>query len=728
MNAETKSGCCGHAAGAVSKRSGAEQPDAIYTCPMHLEVEQRGPGTCPLCGMALEPKEISLDDGPNVELIDMTRRFWLGAVFSLPLVVLVMGEHLFGWTVLPAFWSSWVQLALSAPVVLWAGAPFFARGWSSVRTRNLNMFTLIALGTGAAFLFSLAATILPGIFPPAFRSADGSLPVYYEAAAVIITLVLLGQVLELRARERTGSALRALLNLAPKTAKVLDEAGKERDLPVEALQPGDLVRVRPGEKLASDGIVVKGESAVDESMLTGESQPQRKTFGDRVTGGTVNISGSLIFRTEKVGRDTLLAQIVNLVGEAQRSRAPAQRQADRVAAVLVPLVVLTALVSFVLWMLLGPSPAFGYAVAAAVSVLIIACPCALGLATPMSIMVAVGRGAGLGVLVKEAEALERLAQADTLLLDKTGTLTRGRPSVVAVKPLQSGNENQLLQLAASLEHHSEHPLGIAVVEAAEERGLSLLPVTDFKATPGKGIEGTFGALDLHVGSATWLAEQGCESTVLKQEADTFEAKGQTVIWVAQDRHLAGFIVVADALKQTTAEAVAGLRKDGLEIVLVTGDTAPVAEAVAVALDIEKVFAGVLPAGKADIVKRLQRQGRVVAMAGDGVNDGPALAQADIGIAMGSGTDVAIEAAGITLLKGDLKRLLLARRLSRATLGNIRQNLVFAFLYNGLGVPLAAGLFYPLTGWLLSPMVAAAAMSLSSVSVIGNALRLYRQHL
>ncbi|NIA67508.1 heavy metal translocating P-type ATPase [Pelagibius litoralis] len=702
--------------------------DAIYICPMHLEIEQEGPGTCPICGMALEPKEISQEAGPNPELEDMTRRFWGAAVLSLPLVVLVMGEHLFGWAILPPAWTNWVQLALSAPVVLWAGWPFFERGWASVRTRNLNMFTLIALGTSAAFLFSLVATVAPGLFPQSFQNTDGQVAVYYEAAAVIITLVLLGQVLELRARERTGGALRALLDLAPKTARVLDGDGGHKDLPVDALQPGDLVMVRPGEKLASDGIVVEGESAVDESMLTGEARPQTKRPGDSVTGGTLNTSGSLVFRVERVGRDTILAQIVKLVGEAQRSRAPAQRQADKVAAYLVPLVVLVAVVSFLLWLTLGPPPAFAYAIVAAVSVLIIACPCALGLATPMSIMVAVGRGAGLGVLVKDAAALERLAQADTLLLDKTGTLTEGRPSVVAIRSVEPGTENRLLQIAASLEHYSEHPLARAVAAAAEDKGLTLLPITDFRAVPGKGVEAAFGTASLRVGAASWFSEQGIDVAALKAEASIFETKGQSVVWVSQGGQLLGIVAIADALKETTAAAIAGLRRDGLGIVLVTGDTAPVAGAVADELGIDQVFAGTLPGDKADLVKALQEQGRVVAMAGDGVNDGPALAQADVGIAMGGGADVAIEAAGITLLKGDLGRLLVARKLSRATLGNIRQNLVFAFLYNGLGVPLAAGLFYPLTGWLLSPMIAAAAMSLSSVSVIGNALRLHRQRL
>ena len=706
----------------------AASPDALHTCPMHPEVEQQGPGSCPLCGMALEPKEISLTPVENPELRDMTRRFWIAAFFSLPLVVLVMGEHLFGRALVPAAWSAWIQLLLSAPVMLWAGWPFLERGWQSIKTRHLNMFTLIALGTLAAFLFSLVVTVAPGIFPEAMRGAGAQLPVYYEAAAVIITLVLLGQVLELRARERTGGALRALLDLAPKQARRVEADGTHKDVAVDRLQPGDLVLVRPGEKLPNDGLVVEGESAVDESMLTGEALPQRKTVGDAVTGGTLNTTGSFVFRVEKVGRETLLAQIVQLVGEAQRSRAPAQRQADKVAAYLVPVVILVSVVSFLSWLAFGPSPALAFATVASVSVLIIACPCALGLATPMSIMIAVGRGAGLGVLVKDAEALERLAEADTLLLDKTGTLTEGRPSVVAVRSRQPGGEDRLLQLAASLESQSEHPLARAVVAAAEERALPLLPARNLLAVPGKGVEGEVESRSLRIGRAAWLAEAGCDVSDLVKEAQDFQAKGQTVIWAALGRELLGMIVVADALKPTTQAAIGALKAEGLEIVLVTGDAEPVAAAVARQLGIARVAAEVLPAGKADLVKELQRQGRTVVMAGDGVNDGPALAQADIGIAMGNGSYVAIETAGITLLKGDLSRLLVARKLSRATLGNIRQNLVFAFLYNGLGVPLAAGLFYPLTGWLLNPMVAAAAMSLSSVSVIANALRLHRQRL
>ncbi len=703
-------------------------PDALYTCPMHPEVEQQGPGTCPLCGMALEPMEITLDDGPNPELEDMAQRFRISAVLTLPLVVLVMGEHLAGLRLLTPAWSAWLQLGLSAPVVLWGGWPFFERGWASIRTRHLNMFTLIAMGTGAAFLFSLAATVVPGVFPESFRGAAGELPVYYEAAAVIITLVLLGQVLELRARERTGGALRALLDLTPKTARLLADDGSYREVSAESLQPGDRVVLRPGEKVPADGRVVEGKSSIDESMLTGEALAQAKRPGDSVVGGTVNASGSLVFRVEKVGRDTVLSQIVQLVGNAQRSRAPVQRLADRAAAVLVPIVVLIAVASFVAWAFVGPPPAIAYALIAAVSVLIIACPCALGLATPMSIMVAVGRGAGLGILVKEAEALERLSAADTLLIDKTGTLTQGRPSVVTIAPAEGVSETHLLQTAASLEQRSEHPLAEAVVAAAQERGITLKAVAGFDAVVGKGVQARMDDVLLRVGSVAWLGHLGVSVCPLASVIDAMERKGQTVIAVAEDNRLLGVMAIADALKPTTPQAIADLRADGLDIVLVSGDTQAVAEAIAGELGVTRVVAGALPADKAALVRQLQEEGRVVAMAGDGINDGPALAQADIGIAMGSGTDVAIEAAGITLLKGDLGRLFTARRLSRATLGNIRQNLLFAFLYNGLGVPLAAGVLFPLTGWLLSPMFAAAAMSLSSVSVIGNALRLSRQRL
>lgn len=709
---------------ALRPPAGAE--DITYTCPMHPEIVQQGPGTCPLCGMALEPMDVTADTGPNPELIDMTRRFWVGVVFSLPLVALTMGAHLFGIMLLPPAWSRWIELALASPVVLWVGWPFFQRGWASLVSRHLNMFTLIALGTGAAFLFSVVATVAPGLFPPGLRDAHGNVGLYYEAAAVIITLVALGQVLELRARERTGGALRALLDLAPKTARVVKPCGSVAEKPVEDLQIGDRIQVRPGEKIAVDGKVIEGESAVDESMLTGEAVPVKKAPGDTVTGGTVNGTGSLVFEAERVGRDTVLAQIVQLVGEAQRSRAPAQRQADIAAAYLVPAVVVVAVVTFVAWMVFGPPPAFAYAIVTAVSVLIIACPCALGLATPMSIMVAVGRGAGLGVLVKDAAALERLAAADTLVVDKTGTLTEGKPKVVFLQPARGVDETALLAAAAGLESRSEHPLAHAVVVAAEERGLALPAVADFESVPGKGVRGSIDGQTVLAGKAAWLIEEGVDVAAFEPMIVARQERGDSLIMVARDGACAGLIAVADPIKQTTPKALGALKRDGLEIVMLTGDSRRAAQAVARQLGIERVEAEVLPGDKASVVAELQRQGRTVVMAGDGVNDGPALAQADIGVAMGSGSDVALESAGITLLKGDLSRLVAARRLSRATLANIRQNLVFAFLYNMLGVPLAAGVLFPLTGWLLSPMIAAAAMSFSSVSVIGNALRLQRK--
>ncbi|WP_299619702.1 heavy metal translocating P-type ATPase [Pelagibius sp.] len=700
--------------------------DVLFICPMHLEVEQLGPGTCPQCGMALEPKDLPLDSGPNEELLDMTRRFRIAAVLTLPLVVLVMGMHLFGLGLVPSGWSNWVELLLASPVVLWCGWPFFQRGWSSLKTRHLNMFTLIALGTGAAYLFSLLATVAPGVFPDDLRTAQGQVGVYFEAAAVIITLVLLGQVLELRARERTGSALRALLDLTPKVARVVGNDGSVHERPADALRPGDRIQVRPGEKIAVDGLVVEGESAVDESMLTGEAQPVPKKPGDPVTGGTVNGTGSLLFEAERVGRETVLAQIVKLVSEAQRSRAPAQRQADIAAAYLVPLVVLVAVTSFAAWMVFAPPPALGYAVVAAVSVLIIACPCALGLATPMSIMVAVGRGAGLGVLVKDAEAMEHLAQADLLVVDKTGTLTEGKPRVVKLEADPGVEEDRLLGLAAGLEDQSEHPLAGAVVAAAAERALSVPRAARFEAVPGKGVRGLFDGAPALLGKPAWLAEEGIETAPFEALASERQAEGETVMLLALDGRCLGLLSVADPIKPTTAGALAALRAEGLEVVMLTGDNRRAAEAVAAPLGIERIVAEVLPGEKAAQVAELQRNGHKVVMAGDGVNDGPALAQADVGVAMGGGADVAVESAGITLLKGDLKRLVAARRLSRATLGNIRQNLIFAFAYNLLGVPLAAGALYPLTGWLLSPMIAAAAMSLSSVSVIANALRLQRK--
>ncbi|MGD1875986.1 MAG: heavy metal translocating P-type ATPase [Kiloniellaceae bacterium] len=703
---------------------GAEK--ITYTCPMDPEIVQQGPGICPICGMALEPMDVTAETGPNPELIDMVRRFWIGVVFTLPLVLLTMGAHLFGFQVIPPAWSNWVELALASPVVLWCGWPFFARGLASLKSRHLNMFTLIGLGTGAAYLFSLVATLAPGLFPPGLRNASGQVAVYFEAAAVIVTLVALGQVMELRARERTGGALRALLDLAPKTARVVTDGGATVERPVEDLKIGDRIQVRPGEKIPVDGTVIEGESAVDESMLTGEAVPVTKGPGDPVTGATVNGTGSLVFEAERVGRETVLAQIVQLVGEAQRSRAPAQRQADIAAGYLVPAVVLAAGVTFIAWMVFGPPPAFAYAIVTAVSVLIIACPCALGLATPMSIMVAVGRGAGLGVLVKDAASLERLAQADTLVVDKTGTLTEGKPKAVFVQAAQGSHETALLALAAGLESRSEHPLAQAVVAAAAQREVTLPSVAGFAAVPGKGVRGEIAGQTVLAGKAGWLAEEGVDVSAFERVIAERQSRGDSLIAVAEAGQCRGIIAVADPIKQSTPRALEALKRDGLEIVMLTGDSRRAAEAVARQLGIDRVEAEVLPGDKAAVVAELQRLGRTVVMAGDGVNDGPALAQADIGVAMGSGSDVALESAGITLLKGDLARLVAARRLSRATLGNIRQNLVFAFLYNMLGVPLAAGVLFPLTGWLLSPMIAAAAMSLSSVSVIGNALRLQRK--
>ena len=697
-----------------------------YTCPMHPEILRDGPGDCPLCGMALEPRVVSLEPEANPELIDMTRRFRIGAVLTLPLVVLAMGHMLPPLAaVVPAQVSAWVQLVLATPVVLWAGWPFFQRGWASLVSRNLNMFTLIALGTGAAYAFSLVATLAPGIFPAAFRDAQGAVGVYFEAAAVIVVLVLLGQVLELRARERTGGALRALLDLAPKVALRVTAEGADESLPLELIQVGDLLRVRPGEKVPLDGEVVEGASAVDESMVTGEALPVEKAPGAKVIGGTLNGSGSFVLRAEHVGSETLLARIVQMVAQAQRSRAPIQRVADRVAGVFVPAVVAVAVVAFGLWALFGPPPSLAHALVAAVSVLIIACPCALGLATPMSIMVGSGRGAQAGVLIKDAAALERLEQVDTLVVDKTGTLTEGRPAVQAVAPRGGLEEGELLRLAASLERGSEHPLARAILDAAEARGLALERSEDFRSETGRGVRGRVAGRRVALGNARLLAGLGLDDAEVAQDAEGLRAEGQTVVYLVVEGKLAGLIGVADPIKATTPAALEALRGAGLRVVMLTGDNRTTAEAVARRLGIAEFEAEVLPGDKAAAVARLQAEGAVVAMAGDGVNDAPALAAADVGIAMGSGTDIAIESAGVTLVRGDLAGIVRARRLSRATLGNIRQNLFFAFVYNALGVPLAAGALYPVFGLLLSPMIAAAAMSLSSVSVIGNALRLRR---
>ena len=702
---------------------------AEWTCPMHPEIRRPGPGSCPICGMALEPVMVTADSGPSPELAAMKRRFWVGVALSFPVVILGMGGDL-----VPAIYdvispraSGWIQLALATPVVLWGGWPFFQRGWTSVRTLKLNMFTLIAMGTGVAWLFSVIATIAPGIFPDAFRM-DGAVDVYFEAASVITTLVLLGQVLELQAREQTSGAIRALLDLTPETARRINPDGTEEEVTLDLVTVGDRFRVRPGEKVPVDGDVEDGRSTLDESLVTGESMPVTKGVGDTVIGGTINRSGSLVVRAEKVGRDTMLARIVQMVSEAQRSRAPIQRVADRVAAWFVPTVIVIAVAAFIVWAAVGPDPRLAHALVVAVSVLIIACPCALGLATPMSIMVGVGRGAGLGVLVKNAEALERMEKVDTLVVDKTGTLTEGRPSVTQVVTVAGFDGDDVLRLVAGVERASEHPLAQAIVNAATDAGLSIPDVTDFDAPVGKGVIGTVEQRRVRVGSAGFLTGEGLDPSALTTQADQLREGGATVIFVSLDDQVAGIVAIADPVKETTPSAVKALRDEGIDVVMLTGDNRVTAAAVARLLGIERVEAEVLPDHKADVVKRLRAEGRVVAMAGDGVNDAPALAAADVGIAMGSGTDVAIESAGITLLKGDLTGIVRARNLSRAAMGNIRQNLVFAFMYNVAGIPIAAGVLYPALGWLLSPMIAAAAMALSSVSVIGNALRLRARHL
>ncbi len=705
---------------------GSVPAGTTYTCPMHPDVRQIGPGSCPICGMALEPLEVGAATGPDPELIDMRRRLWLGATLTLPVLVLEMGGHLTGLhQALGQQLSNWLQLALATPVVLWAGWPFFVRGWRSVVSRNLNMFTLIALGVGVAWAYSLVATALPAAFPPGFRGPDGSVAVYFEAAAVITVLVLLGQVLELRAREQTGSAIRALLDLAPKTAIRVREDGGDEEVPVDAIRVGDRLRVRPGDRVPVDGEVVEGRSAVDESMLTGEPLPVEKVAGARVIGGTLNQRGSFVMRAARVGKETMLARIVQMVAEAQRSRAPVQRLADRVAGWFVPVVVVIAAMAFVAWAVWGPSPSLSYALIAAVSVLIIACPCALGLATPMSIMVGVGRGAQLGVLIKNAEALERLERVDTLVVDKTGTLTRGRPEVTAVVSLGVADEHEILRLAAALERPSEHPLAAAVLAAAHARGLAPPTAAGFESQTGRGVLGTVEGRRVALGNAALMRAVGAEPAAAAERAETLRRDGATVLHLAVDGHLLGLLAVADPIKPTTPAALAALRAEGVRIVMLTGDNRTTAEAVARRLGIEAVEAEVLPEHKRAVVERLRGAGHVVAMAGDGVNDAPALAAADVGIAMGSGTEVAIESAGVTLVKGDLGGIVRARRLSRLTMRNIRQNLFFAFVYNAAGVPIAAGVLYPFLGVLLSPIVAAAAMSLSSVSVIGNALRLRR---
>ena len=701
-------------------------PGTIFTCPMHPEIRQVGPGSCPICGMALEPAEISLDDGPNEELVDMTRRLWIGGALAVPLVALDMGGHLVGLHgLLPHGVMPWLLMALATPVVLWAGWPFFLRGWQSVRTGHLNMFTLIALGTGVAWIYSVVATMAPGLFPAGLRGADGSVPVYFEPAAVIVVLVLVGQVLELRARDATGGAIKALLGLAPRTALRIDAAGNDAEVAIDRIAVGDRLRVRPGEKVPVDGAVIEGTGSVDESSITGEPMPVSKAAGARVIGGTVNASGTFVMKAELVGSDTMLSRIVKMVAEAQRSRAPIQRLADIVAGWFVPTVIAVAVIAFAVWSIWGPAPAFSYALVAAVSVLIIACPCALGLATPMSIMVGVGRGAAAGILIRNAEALERLEKVDTLVIDKTGTLTLGKPTLATVESLGSLSQDEILRLAASLERGSEHPIATAILAGAMARGVASANVEGFASPAGKGVSGTVEGLSVLLGNAAFLREAGVDVAAADAKADALRQDGATVVLLAIDGAAAGLLSVSDPVKETTPEALKRLRAAGLRIVMLTGDNRRSAAAVAARLGIDDIEAEVLPEDKARIVQRLKAEGRVVAMAGDGINDAPALAAADVGIAMGTGTDIAIESAGITLVKGDLLGIARARQLSRATMANIRQNLFFAFVYNAAGVPIAAGVLYPVLGMMLSPVFAAAAMALSSVSVIGNALRLRR---
>jgi Cu+-exporting ATPase len=706
--------------------SGPAKTGVIYTCPMHPQIRQNGPGNCPICGMTLEPVGASETTEPNHELADMSRRFWIGLVLSLPVFILEMGRHIPGLgmdAIMSPTVSTWVQFVLATPVVLWAGWPFFQRGWASLISRHLNMFTLIALGTGTAYVYSVAATFFPDLFPAGFRMMGGAVPVYYEAAAVITVLVLLGQVLELRARDQTGGAIRALLDLAPKSARRMRDGGDDEDIPVAEVKIGDRLRVRPGDAIPVDGAVVDGKSAVDESMVTGESMPSPKGPADKVIGGTVNGTGSLVMRADKIGADTVLSRIVAMVAEAQRSRAPIQRIADRVAGYFVPAVLAIAIASFAAWAVWGPAPALAYALIAAVSVVIIACPCALGLATPMSIMVGVGKGAGAGILIKSAESLERMEKVNTLVVDKTGTLTEGKPRVTAVVPVKGLTEAEIVRLAASLEKSSEHPLAAAIVAAAKEKGVTVEEPSDFSSVTGKGVTGKIGRRTVTLGNAKLMADQGIDLGDLTGQADKLRGQGATALFVGIDGKPGGIIAIADPIKATTRAALDSLRTDGIHIVMLTGDNRTTAEAVAKLLGIDDVKADVLPEDKNRIVRKLRADGKIVAMAGDGVNDAPALAEADVGIAMGTGTEVAIQSAGVTLVKGDLAGIARARALSRATMSNIRENLVFAFVYNAIGIPVAAGVLYPTFGILLSPMVAALAMSLSSVSVIANALRL-----
>ncbi len=728
----------GHGSQQAARTEAAPAPagNVEYTCPMHPEIVQIGPGSCPICGMALEPRTVSLEDAPNPELVDMTRRFWIAAALTLPVFVLAMSDMLLGPGLggrLDLRTVNLIALVLTTPVVWWAGWPFFERMWASIVNRSPNMFTLIGMGVGAAYFYSAAAALTPEIFPDGFRM-HGAVETYFDTAAVITVLVLLGQVLELRARNQTSSAIRNLLGLAPKTARIIIPAGPagrdgaEHDIPLSDVHVGDLLRVRPGEKVPVDGVVTEGSSAVDESMVTGEPMPVTKRAGDRVTGGTINGTGSLVFRAERVGAQTLLAQIVQMVAEAQRSRAPIQRLADLVAAWFVPAVIVVAILSFIGWTIWGPDPRLALATVSAVAVLIIACPCALGLATPMAIMVGTGRGATAGVLIRNAEALERMEKVDTLVVDKTGTITEGKPSLVTVRPVRGVDEDTLLNLAAAAERSSEHPLAAAIVKGAEERGVARATADHFDSVTGKGITATVAGRAVIVGTESLLRENGVDVALLASQADALREVGQTIVFVAIDGQPAGLLGVADRIKPSTAEALRTLQAQGLSIVMLTGDSKVTAEAVAKTLGLEDVRAEVLPAQKRDVVRELQRQGRVVAMAGDGINDAPALAEATVGIAMGTGTDVAMQSAGITLVQGDLRGIARARRLSRATMKNIRQNLFLAFVYNMVGVPVAAGVLYPFTGTLISPIWASAAMTFSSVSVILNALRLRRLQL
>ena len=704
---------------------------AEYVCPMHPQIVRSEPGTCPICGMALEPRTISAEPEENRELTDMTRRFWVGVALTIPVLLSAMAEYIPGRPLeqlaSPRFWT-WFELILATPVIVWGGWPFFVRGWQSVVNRSLNMFTLIGLGVGVAYLYSLIAALFPDIFPASFRDEAGEVAVYFEAAAVIVTLVLLGQVLELRARSQTGAAIKALLGLAPKTARMIRDDGSEADVSLDQVQVGFRLRVRPGEKIPVDGVVLEGSSSVDESMITGEPIPVEKKAGDRVTGATVNGTGSLVMRAERVGTDTLLAQIVHMVSEAQRSRAPIQRLADVVAGYFVPAVVGIAILTFIIWAVAGPSPRMAHALINAVAVLIIACPCALGLATPMSIMVAMGKGATVGVLFRNAEAIEFMRKVDTLVVDKTGTLTEGKPKLVSVQPAAGFDETRLLRLAASLERASEHPLAAAIVAGAEARNVQLSSADDFESVTGKGVKARINGVMVLLGNRKLMEDAQVKVEQLGETAESGRADGQTIMFVAVDGKAAGLIGVADPIKETTPEAIRQLHQEQIRIVMLTGDSRTTAAAVARKLGIDDVIAEVLPEDKSNQIKRLQEKGRFVAMAGDGVNDAPALAQAQVGIAMGTGTDVAMESAGVTLVKGDLRGIVRARVLSRATMKNIKENLFFAFIYNALGVPIAAGVLYPLFGLLLSPIIAAAAMSFSSVSVVGNALRLRRLHL